>query len=232
MMSAAEAKELTARIKAQIDGVAELILEAHDRRAWAALGYRSWERYIKSEFGLSRSRSYELIDQARVHRTLSLATRGRPIPHVSARAAAALRPILPRVAAAVQRRLDHEGTEPESVVRDIIRETLDHLRRRAARNHKHSSAYVGKDTQAARLLPMSTPGAFDIEALVAAIECLARLPSMSELWSTLTDLDRRRLASLPSVSQRLSDLASHWEIWHSAMAIDREGDFRRLPGLV
>jgi hypothetical protein len=229
MMSAEEARDLTARIKAQIDGVAELILEAHDGRAWAALGYSSWERYIKSEFGLSRSRSYELIDQARVHRTLKIATDGRPIPHVSARAAAALRPILPRVAATVQRRLGDEGMQPEDVVRDVIRETLDQLRRRAAASRTQDSARIGKDVQSPH--PRTTnPGAFDVETLVSAIECLALLPSAAELWSTLTEVDRRRLAGLPSVSQRLAELEGQCEIWRSALARQGEWDGHRpLP---
>ena len=46
------------------------MLEAHDRRAWQALGYPTWEQYVKKEFNLSRSRSYQLLDRAKVTHAL------------------------------------------------------------------------------------------------------------------------------------------------------------------
>src|SRR5919106_4677116 len=67
------ARELTNRIKTGLEGifdqiyeVEQLLLEAHNRRAWQALGYKTWEEYVKTEFDLSRRRSYQLLDQARV----------------------------------------------------------------------------------------------------------------------------------------------------------------------
>jgi hypothetical protein len=47
-----------------------LLLQAHEQRAWAALGYPSWAAYIEAEFSMSRSRSYQLIHQARVIKEL------------------------------------------------------------------------------------------------------------------------------------------------------------------
>src|ERR1700678_1288895 len=60
-LSEAEARSLTDRIKAGVQQTFELLFEAHERRAWAVLGYRSWEQYVRREFDLSRSRSYELL---------------------------------------------------------------------------------------------------------------------------------------------------------------------------
>src|SRR2546423_10056480 len=60
---------LTDRIRHAKEQVCLLLLEAHERRAPAALGYRSWGDYVRMELGLSRRRSYELLDQARVVRT-------------------------------------------------------------------------------------------------------------------------------------------------------------------
>src|SRR5262249_20100406 len=57
-----EARKLTIRIRAGMRQACLLLLEAHDRGAWKAMGYRSWDNYVHQEFGLSRSRSYELLD--------------------------------------------------------------------------------------------------------------------------------------------------------------------------
>jgi hypothetical protein len=85
------AQELTKLIKSKLEGILdqvhevhELILEAHDRRAWQALGYPTWQQYVKKEFNLSRSRSYQLLDRARVQQALlaagvdAAAMRGTP----------------------------------------------------------------------------------------------------------------------------------------------------------
>jgi hypothetical protein len=71
------ARDLTKLIKGKLEGILDqvhevhqLILEAHDRRAWQALGYPTWQAYVKKEFNLSRSRSYQLLDRAKVHQVL------------------------------------------------------------------------------------------------------------------------------------------------------------------
>src|SRR5205085_3735221 len=64
-MSEAEARAATERIRTATRFVCLLLLEVHEGRGWLALGYGNWERYVQSEFGMSRSRSYELLDQAR-----------------------------------------------------------------------------------------------------------------------------------------------------------------------
>jgi transposase-like protein len=54
--TADEARVLTDRIKVGVDAVWHLIAEAYQRRAWAALGYSSWDDYTTREFGTSRLR--------------------------------------------------------------------------------------------------------------------------------------------------------------------------------
>lgn len=51
-----QARHLTDRIKVAVDGTWLLIQEAYTSRAWAALGYRSWDDYCTREFGTSRLR--------------------------------------------------------------------------------------------------------------------------------------------------------------------------------
>jgi hypothetical protein len=49
-----EARELTDRIKVAISVAWELIVAAHTTRAWAVLGYHSWDDYCEQEFGTYR----------------------------------------------------------------------------------------------------------------------------------------------------------------------------------
>lgn len=50
------ARRLTDKIKVGVEGVWHLIEEAYTSRAWAALGYSSWDDYCTREFGTSRLR--------------------------------------------------------------------------------------------------------------------------------------------------------------------------------
>jgi hypothetical protein len=55
-MDPSHARALTDRIKVAVDGTWLLIQEAYMSRAWAALGYASWDDYCTREFGTSRLR--------------------------------------------------------------------------------------------------------------------------------------------------------------------------------
>ena len=55
-ISAQDARNLTDKIKAGTAALWELIKEAYVSRAWASLGYSSWDDYCTQEFGTSRIR--------------------------------------------------------------------------------------------------------------------------------------------------------------------------------
>ena len=56
VISAQDARSLTDKIKAGTAALWELIKEAYVSRAWASLGYASWDDYCTQEFGTSRIR--------------------------------------------------------------------------------------------------------------------------------------------------------------------------------
>lgn len=56
VISAQDARSLTDKIKAGTAALWELIKEAYASRAWASLGYASWDDYCTQEFGTSRIR--------------------------------------------------------------------------------------------------------------------------------------------------------------------------------
>lgn len=55
-LSHSQARDLTDRIKVGVEAIWELIKQAYQSRAWAALGYNSWDDYCTREFGTSRIR--------------------------------------------------------------------------------------------------------------------------------------------------------------------------------
>jgi len=63
-LSKEEAVKLTAEIKAWAGTLWQKLKEAHDGKAWRAMGYTSWSEYLSTEFDISRSRGYQLIAHA------------------------------------------------------------------------------------------------------------------------------------------------------------------------
>lgn len=61
-----EAVVLTEHIRATADVLYVLVQRAHAGRAWEALGYDSFGSYVTSEFNISRSRAYQLLNQANI----------------------------------------------------------------------------------------------------------------------------------------------------------------------
>lgn len=71
MLSEEEARSLTTTIQHLEVQAWFLLSEAHDRQAWAALGYDSWKEYVTAELQMSEARSYQLLDQAKVMRAIA-----------------------------------------------------------------------------------------------------------------------------------------------------------------
>jgi hypothetical protein len=65
-MTVEAARRITDSIKAASTATWILIKRAHDGKAWKSLDYDTWAEYVTSEFNISSSRSYQLINQANV----------------------------------------------------------------------------------------------------------------------------------------------------------------------
>lgn len=52
----AEARQLTEQIKVAVEATWQLVARAYQCRAWALMGYSSWDDYCRGEFGTSRIR--------------------------------------------------------------------------------------------------------------------------------------------------------------------------------
>ncbi len=65
-MGRIEAEAVTQAIKDNFDSLGAMLIQARDRKAYKALGYRTFEGYCKTEFGKSSSNAYRLIEDAKV----------------------------------------------------------------------------------------------------------------------------------------------------------------------
>lgn len=65
-MGRQEAELITETIKNNFDSLGSMLIQARDRKAYQALGYRTFERYCQTEFGKSISSAYRLIEDAKV----------------------------------------------------------------------------------------------------------------------------------------------------------------------
>ncbi|TIP49662.1 MAG: hypothetical protein E5X77_10155 [Mesorhizobium sp.] len=117
-----EAFALTKRIRTAVDKVWSLLLEAHDRKAWKALKYPTWEAYIKAEFQIGRAHAYRLLDQGRVISAIEEATGNlSPSGDISEAAARDIKDDLPAVAGEIKARIE-QGEEPRKAATDVIAE--------------------------------------------------------------------------------------------------------------
>lgn len=137
-LSRAQAQALTRKVVAAGDKWWALLAETHEKKAYAAMGYHSWETYAERELGMSGRNAYRLLDQGRVVLALEQAgvTRAsdgsspdqpqcpktstkNQAPPVSARQAEVLKPDLPaatkEIAAAVA-----GGATPEEAVKGAV----------------------------------------------------------------------------------------------------------------
>jgi hypothetical protein len=194
------ARELTERIKAATREVCLLLFEAHRRRAWQVLGYVTWEDYVHGEFGLSRTRSYELLDQGRVIRALQAAAGISGIPAVSAYAAEQIKPYLGEVIEVIRERTAAgTGEDGLEVVVRAVRERRSLIARE--RRQPASEEVEVRDAGAGRT---------ELMRLRAAIENLASMPPVDEVVAKVVDREAERLARVDTALEWLAEFANEW----------------------
>lgn len=126
VMSKEEAAQLTQDIKSTSTALYVLLKKAHDTKAWIAMGYNSWSEYISREFDFSRTRSYQLINQANVIEEINEAS-GVPM-YISERDARSIKNRLPEITEKIEVIANDKNlseNEVESKVKEIIDEEVD-----------------------------------------------------------------------------------------------------------
>lgn len=118
-----EAREITNKIRTTTNVLYLLIARAHAGKAHLALGYSSFEAYIKEEFNYSKSYAYKLLNQANVIKAIEeVAPEGTQV-YVSDATARGLKASLNEFVPELEERL--QGATPDSageVIEDLIQE--------------------------------------------------------------------------------------------------------------
>ncbi len=112
-----EARRLTDQIRAAVDVAWELVTDAYRQRAWAALGYSSWDDYCTREFGAARLR---LPREERQEVVASLRESGLSIRAI----AAATGDSKDTVARSLRAGVANETPAPEPVDAEVIPEPV------------------------------------------------------------------------------------------------------------
>lgn len=120
-----EATELTENIRSTGEVLYVLVSRAHAGKAHLALGYSSFEAYVKEEFGMSRSRAYQLIGQANVIKEITEAVPEGTDIAISEAAARDLKGVLDKVVPSLAERT--ENMSPEEAA-GVVQDTVDEFR--------------------------------------------------------------------------------------------------------
>lgn len=119
-----EAKAITENIRSTGEVLYVLVSRAHAGKAHKALGYSSFENYVKEEFGMSRSRAYQLIGQANVISEITSAVPEGTKVDISESAARDLKGMLDKIVPTIEERT--QGLSPEDAsdeLSNIVDET-------------------------------------------------------------------------------------------------------------
>jgi hypothetical protein len=119
-LTKAQAKKLTKQIKQATDHLWYLLGDAHEGKAWKALGYSTWEAYVQAEFGMTKRRADQLLEQGSVVEAIGYATgkTGNAFP-ISKRDVDAVKQDLPGVTEEIKAKVD-AGQPPEKAVAETI----------------------------------------------------------------------------------------------------------------
>jgi len=230
-LNPSDAKSLTERIRSSLSGTCLLMLEAHQRRAWFVLGYTTWESYIRREFGLSRSRSYELLDQARVILAIRDAAPMSGMPDISSRKAARIKPHLSLVVDAIRSAAASEQTpSPDDVMRVVAAVLKDSRGSSGAASHQTARGAITRSDSMSTPTDATQPDR-PRPQLSDVIEFIAQLPPAVDVLRHVAPSD------LPSAErvQRAADWLARFAVairqGDDETSADRDADAARRPWL-
>lgn len=124
-MSEDTAREITDAIRSAATATYILLAQAHEGKAYKALGYETWADYVKTEFDMSTSRSYQLLDLSKVMKQIEEASpEGTQIKLTEAQARDLKREI-PKITEEIREKTKGKTAEESA---DIVGDILDEAR--------------------------------------------------------------------------------------------------------
>lgn len=124
-MTESEAQEITEAIRSAATATYILLAQAHERKAYKALGYETWADYVKEEFEMSAQRSYQLLDLSRAIAMIEGSVPEGTVVKLTEAQARDIKRELPRITEQLER--ETEGKSPEDASADVDR-IIDEIR--------------------------------------------------------------------------------------------------------
>lgn len=218
LLTKAQAKALTDRIRKHIDAAWADITAAYEGKAWKALGYASWEAYVKAEFDMHRSRSYQLLDQGRVIRAISEATGNLSTTvDISERQVREIKGDLPEVTAEIKARVERGEDAKKAIAETIADKRAEKERQREERKAQQAEWDRQREEARARLNP-------DIQraeaakarngSVHAAVAKPSHVLSLEDRIAELEEANRvleAENAELKAEIKKFSEMKAEWE---------------------
>lgn len=132
-LSESKARDITEAIKSIATATFGLLHQAYKHKAHKALGYSSWEKYVKEEFQMSKSRSYQLIAQAETIEAIKEITPEGTEVKLSEAEIRDLKSELPRITEIISQETSDMSPEEAD---DFINELIDREREQAQADQK------------------------------------------------------------------------------------------------
>jgi hypothetical protein len=233
-----EARDLTEHIRSAVDVVWVLVARAHAGRAWEALGYTSFAAYVGEEFNISRSRAYQLLDQAKVVQAIESATPEGTTLAISEAAARDLKSVLGEVVPDIEHRTEGMGpSEAAEVVEEIVEDYRDKVREKreqdaleaeeAAMDRADRDGFSGggdytpppppiydeDDDLDPAVIRRNVQACYD---LYSSLNALRSMPEISEIIDTIPV--ERRVQINESLNPSVDWLISFREQWNAHLA--------------
>lgn len=211
-LSESKARELTDAIKSAATATWILIAQAHEGKAYLALGYSTWAEYIKTEFDLSTQRSYQLLDLSKAVKEIeSVAPDGTKVKLTEAQARDIKRE-LPEITEKIKEQT--AGKSPEEAEEDIdeiIREARAdkkaeddaiELKEKSVQDAREEGRREGIEAAADAMLEADKPEGMGDDADGDLIE----LEVGSDPGASLSPVDRRDVQNFFYTMQAVSSL--------------------------
>lgn len=131
-MSEGKAREITDAIRAAATATYVLLSLAHSGKAHKALGYETWADYVRSEFDLSASRSYQLLDLSKVVNEIEEATPEGTVIKLTEAQARDIKRELPKITEIIK--IETDGLDPDDASEAVDRIIKDVRDQKAADN--------------------------------------------------------------------------------------------------
>jgi chromosome segregation ATPase len=242
LLDKADATALTQRIRTAVDGLWTLLLEAHDHKAWKALGYATWAAYVQAEFDMSRRHSYRLLDQGRIIRAIEDVT-GENVTHgsqITERDARDLKPDLPALTGEIKARVE-AGEDPQKAAAETIaakkaakEKAKAEKKAQQAKHDREREEHLAKLPEAVKQQQAAKEAAIEAKKgkSADADEGLSDADRIEELEEAVRVLEAEN-AALKAENKHYGDMKVQWASGgYEKVIADKDGVIRVLEGQV